>query len=369
MPNFTISRNLESGLLLRQSGQFVRALANEPLSSVGDGMRFPLLVQNVFRDSESASDPGQGLRENLTYSATAFPLLQVDGAVVLDTVGGTLRNTYENTASLSAGNYTIIVVAKNNDGSIPIMGATATSDVDFLSRAGGSTPAFIGANGIPIVGTPYYISWNHVTLSTTSAANGVRKVVDNSSKITSITAIGWISGHITITANYLADYLRTTGSAVTGLFPEVSQNIGAWEDITFLMEVELPSDIPSSANRLFNWGNNNTNSVRGIYSANGFVTLQYLDGGSVIFELTTNPVVQTGVKRIAMKVSSGNFRLYINGVLIGSNTSVFTPTNYDPLKLGANLTGTGNRLQGAWFREFNIVPFMSDADAQAWTQP
>jgi hypothetical protein len=367
MPNFTISRNLESGLLLRQSGQFVRALANKPLSSVGDGMRFPLLVQNVFRDSEPATNPGQGTRTNLSYVANTFATFQLDGNVVLDNDGGSRNVEYSNTANLADGNYTIALLARNADGSAVLSGSQTPTDIDrsYTIRTG-SVNNNIGTvirdeviNGITFKVEQYVNSGG-------SVSHGIRKNAAFNTSPLSVSAIMIVSGHVDIT---LADYLRTTGSAVTGLFPEVSQNIGAWEDITFLMEVELPSDIPSAANRLFNWGNNNTNSVRGIYSANGFVTLQYLDGGSVIFELTTNPVVQTGVKRIAMKVSSGNFRLYINGVLIGSNTSVFTPTNYDPLKLGANLTGTGNRLQGAWFREFNIVPFMSDADAQAWTQP
>ena len=371
MPNFTISRNLESGLLKRESGAYVRALANEPLSSVGDGMRFPLLVQNVFRNSEPASDPGQGTRDFLSYVATPVPFMQLDGGVVLDNLSGTRRVRYLNVSTAHTGGQyvTHLFVAKSADGAKPDVGIGVTKQV--RTNVGGTA----GTGSVVVQEINLGDGWWYFQVSMLSDG-------------TANTNTGWeqreeytggqpatVSGMMVLYSSAqlppipLADYIRTTGSAVTGVFPDISQNIGAWGDITFLMEVDLPSDIPSLANRLFNWGSIINDSVRGIYNANGFVTLQYLVGGSVIFELTTSPVVQTGIKRIAMKVSSGNNRLYINGVLIGSNTSVLTPTDYDPLKLGANLTGTGNRLQDAWFREFNIVPFMSDADAQAWTQP
>jgi len=362
MPNFTISRNLESGLLLRQSGAYVRALANEPLSSVGDGMRFPLLVQNVFRDSEPATNPGQGTRINLSYVANTFATFQLDGNVVLDNNGGSMNVEYSNTANLDDGNYTIALLARNADGSAVLSSSQTPTNIDrsYAIRTG-SANNNIGTvirdeviNGITFKVEQYVNSGG-------SVSHGIRKNSAFNTSPLSVSAIMIVAGHVDIT---LADYIRTTGSAVTGLFSDVSQNIGAWAKIVFGVDVNFDR-VPSAIETIFTYGQNNDNTIRVRQQTNGNITVEYVVATTVIWTLTW-ATTTAGNKRFAVHLENGNNAIIADGEVKASNTGVFVPTSYNPVVLGGNATGTDNRLTATWFKEFVSVPFGTIADAEAF---
>jgi hypothetical protein len=361
MPNFTISRNLESGLLLRQSGLYVRALANEPLSSVGDGMRFPHLVENLYRNSETATSTGTV--SNVTFGANTFNL-NLDGSVFFG--DNSLNRSWSDTGSLSASTlYSFAFIIKPDNGIAPTFGTGGTN----IARWRFSNIAASGAYTITdIGGGRFFVQGSGSTTSAALSTNGLIKSSINNAIGFEASAFMVVEGSVNWNSieDYLADYLRTTGSAVTGVFPDVSQNIGAWGDITFLVDVTLPS-APSVVNRIFSWGLDNNNRIMCEYIVSGRIRFQNNVASVVNFQIESD-VVGSGNYRIAIKVSNGNNRMYINGNLVNSNTLNIDKSLYDVLRLGANIVGTGTALQGAWLREFNVVPFMSDADALAWTQ-
>jgi hypothetical protein len=380
MPNFTISRNLASGLLRRQSGQFVRALANEPLSSVGDGMRFPLLVQNLAERNESI-DNAYWSKSGTTVSAntTESPAGDLTADSLVCSAGDTNKTFFRGSVLPASGNATIIVFAKKKD-----------LDFIYLRQTGGNQNAFFNiANGT--LGTvnvnmnanikPIIDGWYMCTVSFVATGGnlvvGIRDV-DGSSTGSGQTynAVGGEETYFWGVQLYASDVADTitpadiittpTDSAVTGVFPDVSQNIGAWGDITFLMDINIPPSI-SSNRRLMSYGVDNSNQIELFYTTSGLLGLHFLSSSSGTWAI--NGSLTIGNHKIAVKLSNGNNRIYVNGVLFASNTNVYIPTNYDLVRLGQRRTGTSNRLEGAWLREFNPVPFMSDADAQAWTQP
>jgi hypothetical protein len=355
MPNFTISRNLASGLLLRQSGAYVRALANKPLSSVGDGMRFPRLVQNLYLNSEPNSG-GSGV----TYTAGNLGQFQVDNFMTLSG-GGVGRNRYD-VASAPANNSlgTVAFLCERIAGGEP---AVNLAGIDSDVQAGWGGGGFADPNEVfkEQYGNIWFVRVKLTALPSANTNTGIRQVGAYLGTGVRASAVMAVEGHVDIT---LADYIRTTGSAVTGLFSDVSQNIGAWAKIVFGVDVSFDR-VPSAIETIFTYGQNNDNTIRVRQQTNGNITVEYVVATTVIWTLTW-ATTTAGNKRFAVHLENGNNAIIADGEVKASNTGVFVPTSYNPVVLGGNATGTDNRLTATWFKEFVSVPFGTIADAEAF---
>lgn len=370
MQGFTVTRNISSGLLKNvDTGMYRRSPANWPLSDGEKGMRFPPLWTNHFRNSEPASSPGHGTTQSLSYVSNPFGQFELDGGVIFDNMSGPgpTTATYYNTTSLPAGNYTCWFLLRRSDGQQPVLGNT----YDLVPRCAGSNMAVFPTIRVP--GTDVYLgyAWGTITggeSEATRALNGMRKQLTDSNNVVTVSAINFISGHITISRSHLADYLRTTGTAVTAPFPVMTRNIGIWSDLT--IQCKFRFDNYGTPVLLWTYGQDIQSAVRLIRSDTNRIIASFRLGASNKVQIQSNNTFETGdLVNSVLKFTPEGIKLFINNELqtnytVGNENIPFVPNaSFNIMSIGQD-HDSSLRAHGMWLEDFKVYPFMSEQRAQ-----
>lgn len=332
---YTFERST-SALSIDQNRIFKPAAINEPCldfynpltgtAGLVPRVLFRRQFTNLFRDSEPATNPGQGTRTNLIYSVNNWGL-GLAGKITLTSVGNTQESTYFNTNSLASDTYSFGCIARRVDGGVVRVGESNSAAADLQVLIGGSQVTSPQVEHIP--GTDlYFITASRTSSSGTS--NGLRVLTTMVGSIDcEVSAIMIKTGSRRPT---LWEYVKTIGSSVTRgadalVKTGISLNIGQSEG-TMILDALLT--------------NNSRVTVPGVIwqiddgTLNNRIVLQALSGTSTGVELAcyvggvqTVSIINTSstsrLVRIAMGYGVNNFALAVNGTLIGEDLTSAVP--------------------------------------------
>jgi hypothetical protein len=284
---------------------------------------------NLFRASEPAVDPGQGVRTNITFEANTWGV-GLDGSVVFE--DNAVNRIYQNTASLS-GAHTLFFLAKRTDNGV-------VSDADIrgmFNNSGASTTFTLWKDNI-------YIGRAFAT-SVSGASNGVFKDTGRTANRVEVSAIMIVAGDVQLSPS---SYIKTTGAAATRNADVISKTgvsgfIGQAEG-TLYAEVDIANPDKSIIRTILGIGDGtvaNRFSIR--RDTNGRIIVICVVGSSTLgFVQTGND--QLGVFKIAVAYAVNDLTMYVNGASIGTTAIASVPacSRIDVGKLEG--TGTTNQL-------------------------
>jgi hypothetical protein len=286
---------------------------------------------NLFRNSEPATDPGQGTRENVTFAVNDWgggysSLLA--GKVTLNTASGTVTANYQNISSNQNGDITIACIARRVDGAEVIesseTGDLTTADFTMLLRVNPQSIAppirFFKQN---LGNGLWFFSKTINEPSTATSIIGVRKSSTSRLVDVEVSAIMVVAGNLPLN---LASYIKTTGSSATRNADVISKTgvsgfIGQTQG-TIYAEVDLRAN--SNLGTILSLGPNTATYIAILKRANNTIGFEVLNSG--VQANISSATVSSGVFKIAAAYSSNDFVLYVNGAQAGTDTSGTVPT-------------------------------------------
>jgi hypothetical protein len=273
---------------------------------------------NLFRDSEPATDPGQGNRLRVTFGANTMGI-GLEGSCFHDTEVGFTQ--YYNAGDLSSGDYTLCCIAKNSDLS-PVTYNAAETGIRF--RLGNVTVS--GGSATRIGDTNLYFIVAQGNLTSSSNLNGLRKDFGGGAIITETSAIMVLSGHVTPS---ISSYIKTTGAAASRNadvinLTSVSSKIGQVEGYLFA-DVQLDNTDTSQVKTILGISDgtiDNRISIRRTTDNRIQLIVDNATARTVDIQTAAN---QFGRFRIVVSYETDNASLYVNGTLVGTDTSTAIP--------------------------------------------
>jgi len=209
--DMTVVRADNTAYRMNASGVIELVNANIPVISYYNGVASLIVLPqrtNIFRDSSPASDPGQGTRTNVAFAANNWGI-GLAGKVILDNAGGTVDCSFNDVAAGAeiGVQITCSAVFKNTDNS------------QFTYGIGGDGAFIFGAltnYGTLVknehIGNNCYFVVAQAVVTSLNNRVGVRKASTFTSKVTEVSAMQVVVGNLNL---FLADYIKTTGTAVT----------------------------------------------------------------------------------------------------------------------------------------------------------
>lgn len=304
-----------------RAGLLADAAANVPrvdfLDGVFRGQPVQPLLINQFRNSENATDPGQGSRTNVGFGTAAWAT-SLGLAGVAQFVDNAVNRIYYNTASLAAGTYTIAFLARRSDGA-PLAVTTANGTSDIRPLFNGNVNANLPKTLQHIGNGVYFVVVTDTTLAA-SANFGMWKSTNMINSNVEASAIMVVSGDVPL---MLFDYIRTTGAAQTrqadvislsgasALIGQTEGTIFAEVDISILLGLTTRGIITVSDGSSFNriqigFTASLTNVIRVIHQGSSTATFDF-------------SVLSTGLLKLAFAYSINNTVFYVNGSLVSSS--------------------------------------------------
>jgi len=252
--------------------------------------------------------------------------------LVEDTSTSTHKNRAINALS-SATNYTMSVVAKKGERNWLSLNDVSASTVYFDLENGvvGSTVIGTPTYGIESLSDGWYRCWMNAT---TSASGHFGIYLAESDGVSSYTGNGtsgvYIFGAQLEEASYASSYIPTNGSTVTRLADTASQTvpdgiIGQTEG-TVYAEVNLSSI--ESMGVYCGWKIDGTsgNQLAFIMYPNGRIQATVFYGGSLVVNINDNNYgLTSGKHKIAFAYKQNDYILYVDGSVVGSDTSAAVP--------------------------------------------
>jgi len=335
----------DTGLYLDIDGRWKRASVNDPMATNFSDLKFrgtwiPKALTNLFRNSEPASDPGQGMRTAISYTAGDLGQFEVDGYVTM--AGGGVTRAYYNVASAPANNSlgTVAFLCEKIAGGEPNTNSSSISTADVYPLWGGA----ITQNEVfkEQYGNYWFIRIKMTAPAVANTVTGLRQDTSYVGTGVRVSAIMAVDGHVDLT---LLDYLRTTGASATRAVTDIrNTSFPELASLQGFIDVEIAAN---GIGQLLNIGVDNFNKLRLIKDSNNAIFLSFLISGNTQF-IITSPTLAAGRYRVSWFVESGNINYYIDNVSQGTSTGVYSP-NGSNLVLGGDITGTSQKLTDGGF--------------------
>jgi hypothetical protein len=309
---------------------------------------------NVVTYSEQFNNPDWS-SANITVTANA--IASPDGTTNADKLESTTTvNSYVNQSTSNVGAYTHSVYAKaGNVSSFTILWASYNGGKAATFNLSNGTATAVGATVSATI-TNVGNGWYRCTTTDTSANYIVLISLNNDTNTAiSIGSYIYLWGAQAESGAYATSYIPTLGTSVTRVADDASKTgisslIGQTEGTIFFDGVI--SGVQNSSTNIINSEKNTTCSF---YMQR--VTSSSQISAGFIFSGTTTAVVSGGTVAIGQRVKiawaykSGSNALYINGTLINSNTTTFTPpSTFDDLFLNDDTTYFGYQ-EGVQFNQ------------------
>jgi hypothetical protein len=208
-PDLDVTRGTVANRINR-AGSFASVASGVPATTYADGVLKGTYVrsslQNLFRDSEPATDPGQGTRDDVTFAINDWGI-GLDGKVVFG--DNSVDRFYYNTGISTEGTYSAAFIIKPDNGIQPTFGVGGGDIADFRV---GSSSSVLPYEVTPLGGGLFFVTVAR-SITTNFDRIGLRKqAAANNSIGFEASAIMVVAGSVNLT---LEDYIKTTGSAQT----------------------------------------------------------------------------------------------------------------------------------------------------------
>jgi hypothetical protein len=305
-PDLDVTRGTVANRINR-AGSFASVASGVPATTYAGGVLKGTYVrsslQNLFRDSEPATDPGIGTFRQCTFGANTMGL-GIDGSGFWADVASLTR--YFNTDSLSAGTYTFACLVKPNSGGAPTFGVTSN---DLFVFRGNNISITSGYIVTPVKDDVYFVQ---VSGSASGVDNGIAKIGANNAIGFEASAIMIVAGSVNLT---LEDYIKTTGSAQTRNADVIT------DDLTL---PQTSGIITATLNNRLITGTRTIATLRG---ASTTWPVELRNNRFGFRDVVQGADTTAGTHRVSVwwSDSGATYRLYVDGALIGTEQTGATP--------------------------------------------
>lgn len=339
--DYALTRS-DTGLQRRDDGRYYRANANEPIGVIGTdgrpiGAWIPKALTNLFRNSEPATDPGQGTRTAITFSACDWALgFNTALAGMVTFLNNSTGRAYYNTAALTASTaYSFAFIIKPDDGVQPTFGTSASNIGYFVI---GNVAVTSGYTVTPLGGGYFFVNGTASTGVSGLSNNGIEKGTISNSTGFEVSAIMIVQGNVAIN---IFDYIRATGSSATRAVTDIrNTSFPLLASLQGFIDVEVA--VESVNKRILKFGADDNNYTMITVNGANQIVMNYVIGGATIWSITSSSIT-SGRYRIAYYLSDGLNILWIDNTEINRNTSGYAPQGAIKV-VGGNLSGTSFKL-------------------------
>jgi hypothetical protein len=313
-PDLDVTRGTVANRINR-AGSFASVASGVPATTYAGGVLKGTYVrsslQNLFRDSEPATDPGQGTRDNVTFAINDWGI-GLDGKVTLNNQGGTVSSSYSNASGTGTGIHTVACIARRIDGAEVFSNRetnTLTADFGIRIRNSLSVGTFVKKEHL---GNGLYFFVEQRNAETVFDAYGVTKETINTAVPLEVSAIMVVQADVNLT---LEDYIKTTGSAQTRNADVIT------DDLT------LPQTSGIFTATLNNRLITGTRTIATLRGASTTWPVELRNNRFGFRDVVQGADTTAGTHRVSVwwSDSGETYRLYVDGTLIGTEQTGATP--------------------------------------------
>jgi len=362
--DLTFTRN-DTALVRRASGNYVRAVANEPtLTYNTDGSWLGYRVPRTFTNIYKNFDPSSG-GTNMTYAANDWGIgTAFANKAIFDNLGGAVNAIrYDSDTTPASSSWaTFGFFARSTDGAKPNVGRVSTSQLRLIY--GGAPVSIVVISETSLANNVWYFCVQAQAPVSPSTAVGFQQNTSYTGGVpVEVSGVTIVEGQVTIG---LFDGVITTGAAATRVLSDArNTTIPSLQSFGLLMKVRLEAD---GAIRVYAMlGTNNDNFLRLRKTDADRLNVTYQVASAAVFNITSE-VLTSGDYAMYFGAEAGKNYFYVNGVKIGDNTIAFSALG-TILAIGRNITGTGNIPEAQTIKEFLIDSTPSEARAVEMTTP
>ena len=318
LPRINYDANGENGALLLEPSRTNTWTYSEPTSGAIGGIN----NVSVFSDIDS------------------FASIGLYGGAILQ--GGQTQYIYNGPSVSGSTTYALSCYIKTSDGAAPVLANSSTSSSgDFIFVIGGQTKTNLDS-GIDYSITQYSGDIYKVVATMTSntsptnpSNNGIIKFSGNRNADLEITGLQWELG------SYSTSYIPTMGTSETRaadscLVTGVSDVIGQTEGTLFIEAENNPSAYLFAAPNNVIFGSINS----GNYLNNFHFTTDaskiyvYCNSGGTLYASPGTTLPSSSILKMAVTYTSSAIKFFLNGVLVGTDTSFNLPVGMNQIDVG-----------------------------------
>ena len=352
---FSFSR-ASSATVVNQSGLIETVQSGTPRIDFLGNTKGALLLEptrtNYVPNSENMSAWNQTSLLSITGGNVGV-YGSVNAYNVIPNETSTSHRIWISSLGLSSNNHTFTIYAKEN-GCKDLFVYCNSNGTDYARWFNLETGVMGSASGSPTSTsmTPVGNGWHKIQISGNTDLVSIEVYLGNGTE-----SISWLPdgtqgslmqfGQLEI-GSYATSYIPTSGSAVTRVADACSQTppsgvIGQTEG-TMYAEINIPS-IESvgtySGFNIFNFASPSANKISIDFYNTGRVQATSFSGSSLVVNIdVTNYGLTSGIHKVAFAYKLNDYILYIDGSIVGSDTSATVPST-DLLDL-YNTSGTNS---------------------------
>jgi hypothetical protein len=277
---------------------------------------------NLFRASEPAVDPGQGVRTNITFEANTWNV-GLSGSVIFE--DNAVNRIYQNTASLS-GAHTLFFLAKRTDN-----GVVSDADIRGMFNNSGVVTTFTLWKDNIYIGRAF-------AGSVSGASNGVFKDASRTANRVEVSAIMIVAGDVQLSPS---SYIKTTGATATRNADVINKTgvsgfIGQTEG-TVYAEVDLSRVNTNPLIVISDGGDANRIQISFLSATSLFATIR-VAGASANYSVTIPTIPAAGgVYKMALGYKVNDYCFALNGTTYADTSSRAVPA-CNKIGLGTSAT-------------------------------